>query len=172
MIPSSPLLDLESFQSNHAIQTSVDRSVRASAHSRPSFFSSQTSSPALRYLRRKVIEALFDGCADAARDRIDSAISARALAAFFVSSGIAEIEWDSRLSHDCTEEGSSRSFSSNCLIVVCLDVRNGLSGSNSSSVVSEDSPESEMNPSLSSASTATLIVAVTVRCWETRALSL
>ena len=172
MIPSNPVLDFESLQSNHAIQTSVDRNVRASSHSRWSFFSSQTSSPALRYLRRKAIEVLFDGCADTARDRIDSAISARAFAAFFVSSGTAEIEWDSKLSHDCTERGSPRSFSSSPLIAICLDVRIGASGPDSSSVVPEDSPESETNPSLSSTSMAPRIVVVTVRCWEAWAPSL
>lgn len=166
MISSSPLLDFKSFQSNHAIQTSVDRSAKALSHSRWSFFSSQTSCPALRCLRRKVIEDLFNGCANTARDRIDSAISARAFAAFFVSSGTAAIEWESKLSHDCTEEGSPRSFSSSFLIVICLDVSTGVSGSDSSPVVSEDSPESEMNPSLSSAA---WIVAAIVRGWETRA---
>lgn len=119
-----------------------------------------------------MIEVLFDGCADTARDRIDSAISDRALAAFFVSSGTAEIEWDSKLSHDCTEDGLPRSFSSNFLIVVCLDVRIGASSSGSSSVISDDSPGSEINPSLSSASTAARIVAVIVWCLEIRALSL
>jgi hypothetical protein len=91
-----------------------------------------------------VIEALFDGCADTARDRTDSAISARAFAEFFESSGTAEIEWESKLSHDCTEEGSPRSFSSSFLIAICLDVRIGVSGSDSSSVGSEDSSESEI----------------------------
>lgn len=172
MIPSNPLLGLESFQSNHAIQTSVDRSVRALSHSRRSFFSSHTSSPALRYLRRKVIEDAFDGCADTARDRTDSAISARAFAAFFALSGTAEIEWDSKLSQDCTEGGSPRSFSSSPLIASCLDVRIGASGSGSSSVDPEDSPESETNSSLSSESTAARIVVATVRCWETGASSL
>jgi len=119
-----------------------------------------------------VIEVLFDGCADTARDRTDSAISARTFAAFFVSSGTAEIEWDSKLSHDGTEERSPRSFSSSRLIVSCLDVRTGASGSDSSSVAPEDSPESEMNPSLSSASAAAWIVAETVRGWETGPLSL
>lgn len=112
-----------------------------------------------------MIEALFDGCADTARDRIDSAISARALAEFFESSGTEEVECDSKLSHDWTEEGTPRSFSSNFLMVTCLDVRIGAVVSGSSSVVSEDSLESEINPSLSPESTIGRIVAVTVGWW-------